>query len=86
VTHRSPLKNPPTWIDVEGRMPWRFPVEGTVPRWRDSGWTCSGALCSQADGFTELDISARRGSISAPDDRRDRKGKRVKNGWPRCVT
>ena len=50
------------------------------------GWTCSGALCSQADGFTELDISARRGSISAPDDRRDRKGKRVKNGWPRCVT
>jgi hypothetical protein len=25
VTHRSPLKkNPPTWIDVEGGMPWRF--------------------------------------------------------------
>jgi hypothetical protein len=36
--------------------------------------------------FTELDISVRRCSISAPSNRgcMDRKGKRMQNGWPQA--
>lgn len=36
--------------------------------------------------FTELDISARRCSISAPGNRgcTDRKGKKIQNGWPQA--
>jgi len=36
--------------------------------------------------FTELDISARRCSVSAPGNRgcMDRKGKRMQNGWPQA--
>lgn len=44
-----------------------FPVEHAVPvpRWRDSGRTCSGALCERVDGV-ELDLSARQCAQSAP--------------------
>lgn len=79
------------YFDKCGRMPrhhgtiaffhWKM-----VPLCAITGVWCSGALHQRSDRITELDISARRCSISAPGNRgcMGRKGKMMQNGWPQA--